>query len=760
MDVFQPSSSDDASREGEQPSGTAPGSPRLRTFADAEPILPVTTPRLEQRKVMGRGSDTMVVVSRSKSKAFRPQEGDTLQATEEALEPQTRMGKLLDRVKRIVVGRPIATEQGVLSSDAISSVAYATEASLGVLILAGAGSLPLNLIIALAIAMLMVVVGISYRQTIAAYPNGGGSYIVAKDNLGTLPGLIAAAALMIDYVLTVAVSVSAGIDALVSPFENLRGFSVELGVAFTLLIMFVNLRGVRESGSIFAVPTYLFITGFLIMIVTGVISAAFSAGGLFTPVRPSANLAQLGWHSTETLGILLILKAFASGCSAMTGVEAISDGVPAFQKPEWKNAQQTLTWMVTVLVTLFLGTTYLAWRFGAEPHASGNPTVTSQVAQHLFSGNFTFMYFFVQITTLFVLVLAANTSFSDFPRLASFLARDKHLPSQFAFRGDRLAFSTGIIALTVLAVLLQIAFSGNTATLINLYALGVFTAFTLSQSGMVVHWWRKRESAGRNWRRSMVVNALGATATALVTVIIGISKFWGEQTIATFGTFQLKDGAWIVLILIPLLVLMFYQIARHYDRAGRLAASFTPLRSEELHHIIIVPIASLNVPAMQGIAFGRSITPNVIAVHIVGENDDTGPLREQWMVYISSRRERWANEAQLRAAELGDRPGAAYEVEAIKRGPQLVKINSPYRALVSPLVAYVRSVRDLNPQATVTVVLPEFVPAHFWEGLLHNQSAFRLKLALYREPRVIVVNIPYHLAGAGETVTPTPESVG
>ncbi|HEX9067567.1 MAG TPA: APC family permease, partial [Ktedonobacterales bacterium] len=531
--------------EGSQPheqaevsSATAGPPPTPRPVVDSDPILPISSPTFEQRKLIGSGNDAMLVVSRGHNRAFRPdEEGDTLRATEVADEPQTAMGRLFNRVKRIVVGQPLATEQGiherltkvkalaVLSSDAISSVAYATEASLGVLILAGTNALQTNLIIALAITALMIVVGISYRQTIAAYPGGGGSYIVAKDNLGLWPGLIAAGALLIDYVLTVSVSVSAGIDALVSAAPSLSAYSVALGVACTLLIMFVNLRGVRESGSIFAIPTYLFIAGFGIMIVVGVIHALTSSGGLLTPLPPASDLTKLGWTTGETFGLLLVLKAFASGCSAMTGVEAISNGVPAFQRPEWKNAQQTLTWMVGILVTLFLGTTYLAWRFGVTPYAKGEPTVTSQVAGFLFTGDYRPVFFYVQITTLLILVLAANTSYADFPRLASILARDKYLPSQFAFRGDRLSFSIGIVVLSVLAILLQVALSGNTTLLINLYALGVFTAFTLSQSGMVVHWWRKRESAGRNWRRSMVLNGLGATATALVTVIIGISKF-------------------------------------------------------------------------------------------------------------------------------------------------------------------------------------------------------------------------------------------
>jgi amino acid transporter len=410
-------------------------------------------------------------------------------------------------------------------------------------------------VIAGCIALLMVVVGTSYWQTIHAYPSGGGSYIVAHDNLGELPGLIAAAALLIDYILTFSVSVSSGVDALVSAVPRLDTSlhigvvsvtgSVALGVMFIVIIMVVNLRGIRESGTIFAAPTYLFIGSFVIMILVGFIHAATS-GGLLHPVSPSfsPNFApNNGWVVDQRVGIFLLLTAFASGCSAMTGVEAISNGIPAFKRPESINAARTLVWMVAILVTLFLGITYLAWRFGIVPVASQNPTVDAQIARMLFVHQFSFMYYVVQGFTLLILVLAANTSFADFPRLSSILARDGYLPHQFAYRGDRLAFSTGIVVLAVLSCILLIRFDGNTDALINLYALGVFTAFTLSQFGMVSRWWRKRDTVSPTWRRSLGINLVGTIVTGIVTLVMTVSNF--------------ARGACIVVILVPVLVLMF-----------------------------------------------------------------------------------------------------------------------------------------------------------------------------------------------------------
>ena len=688
---------------------------------------------LERREVVHskRRTTDYVRVQYSGRRRFRPTSNDTLEATQEAIAPQSGPGRAWERMRRVLLGQRLTTAEqanerltkikglAILSSDAISSVAYATEASLGVLILAGAATMQLNLILAGCIALLMVIVGTSYRQTIHAYPQGGGSYIVARHNLGDLPGLIAAAALLIDYTLTVSVSVSAGIDALVSAVRPLMPYSVELGVFFIAIIMIVNLRGVRESGSIFAAPTYLFIGVFFIMIVAGVVHAALLPGGLTAHI-PAVKSPSLGWGS-ENLTLLLVLTAFASGCSAMTGVEAISNGVPAFKRPETHNAARTLSWMIGILVTLFLGTTYLAWRFGIAPHFTGEPTVTSQIANVVFAGPFVWMYFVIQFATLLILVLAANTSFSGFPWLSSILAQDGFLPHQFSHRGGRLAFSTGIIVLSVLSGTLMVIFHGNTSALINLYALGVFTAFTLSQTGMVVRWWRLRESAGAQWRRSLVINLIGAIATGIVAVVITLAKF--------------DHGAWIVVVLIPLFVLLFKSISRHYASASRQVEGLEVSDLRTLRQVMVVPIAQFDRVAQRSIAYARALADEVIVVHVATNADDSTKLRHAWSEW-NAQQEPVGDNASATPKASGDRESTP---------PRLVVIESPYRSLTPPLLAYIDALRDFHPDAVITVVLPEFVPAHWWERALHNQTALRLKLALYSHRNVVVANVPYHL---------------
>ncbi len=683
------------------------------------------------------------------SREFRRLGDDAVQATEATLAARSPVGRALQRAKQVLIGNRLATELqvnerltkvkalAVLSSDAISSVAYATEASLGVLIVAGSGALQINLVLAACIVLLMIVVGTSYFQTIHAYPHGGGSYIVARDNLGDLAGLVAAAALLIDYVLTVSVSISSGVDALTTAVPSLSWLDVPLGVFFILVIMIVNLRGIRESGSIFAGPTYLFISAFLIMIVAGVLHALFSPGGLLTPdhvthaIFTAQSQGGLGWEVPQRLGLLLILTAFASGCSAMTGVEAISNGVPAFKPPEANNAARTLVWMIGILVTLYIGTTYLAWRFSIAPYASQNPTVTGQIAGLLFVGPFGFMYYVVQFATLLILVLAANTSFADFPRLSSILARDGFLPHQFSFRGDRLAFTTGIAVLSVLSIVLLVAFKGSTAALINLYALGVFTAFTLSQTGMVFRWRRlarASETPPAGWRRSMIINAVGACVTGVVAVVIIVTKF--------------DRGAWIVVLLVPLIVLNFRAIARHYAAVREHTQVLTPLKAEDLRHIMVVPIADINPPALQALAYARSLTPHVTAIHIALDDEDEAAFRAAWEQFVERRTATLSALAAGGAAK-GQRPELARDL--LERRTKLVVIRSPYRSLVSPLKAYVDALRDANPNATVSVVLPEFVPAHWWEEPLHNQTALRLKFALRSDRGVVVINVPNQL---------------
>lgn len=693
------------------------------------------SPTLERREVLqgGRLGDKYVRVKHPERGFFRKQADDELEATVPAPEPRTGAERLLRRARVTLFGAPLSTAQqiherltkikalAVLSSDAISSVAYATEASMAILITAGLGALHFNPWIAAAIALLMLIVGASYYQTIHAYPQGGGSYIVARSNLGDWPGLVAAAALLIDYVLTVSVSVSAGVDAIVSlNTARLSEFAVPLGVIFILFIMVVNLRGVRESGTIFAAPTYLFIGAFLVMIGTGIVHAALMPGGLFTPVAPQVHPygPPLGW-APEKLSLLLVLTAFASGCSAMTGVEAISNGVPAFKPPESSNAARTLIWMVAVLVTLFLGTTYLAWRFGIEPYSTGEPTLTSQIAKLLFDGSvFTsWFYYVIQLATTLILILAANTSYADFPRLASILAHDGWLPKGFSFRGNRLAFSSGIVVLTVLAIVLMVAFAGNTEALINLYALGVFTAFTLSQSGMVIHWWRLRAVAGVSWRRSMIINGVGGFTTGLVALVIMITKF--------------DRGAWIVVLLVPLLVMLFRAIARHYRTIAQQITHLETLPATAVRHQALAPISRMDRVAERTLGYARSLGLDVTVVHVTTEQEDDGNFREAFY--------RWKREVEQaeQAQRVGGKPPAPL--------PQLVVIRSPYRSLVGPFLEYVRQRRRVNPDGMVTVFLPEYVPAHFWERALHNETALRLKLALYSMRGVVVTNVPYHL---------------
>jgi len=698
------------------------------------------SPTLERREVLqgARLGDKYVRVKHPQKGFFRKQADDELEAVASAPEPRTGAERLIRRSRVALFGEPLTTAQqiherltkvkalAVLSSDAISSVAYATEASLAILITAGLGVLHFNPWIAAAIALLMLIVGASYFQTIHAYPQGGGSYIVARSNLGDWPGLVAAAALLIDYVLTVSVSVSAGVDAIVSlNTARLSEFAVPLGIIFILFIMVVNLRGVRESGTIFAAPTYLFIGAFLVMIGTGIAHAALAPGGLFTPIAPQVHPfgPPLGW-APEKLSLLLVLTAFASGCSAMTGVEAISNGVPAFQAPESKNAARTLIWMVAVLVTLFIGTTYLAWRFGIEPYSTGEPTVTSQIAKMLFSGSplTGWFYYLIQIATTLILILAANTSYADFPRLASILARDGWLPKGFSFRGNRLAFSSGIVVLTVLAIALMVAFEGNTEALINLYALGVFTAFTLSQSGMVIHWWRLRAAQGNGWRRSMIINGIGAFTTGLVALVIMITKF--------------DRGAWIVVLLVPLLVLLFRAISGHYRDVTRQIAQLDPLPTAVVRHQALAPISRMDRVAERTLGYARSLGLNVTVVHVTTEQEDDGAFREAFY--------HWAQGVE--EAERGQSWGGKTPPPI----PRLVVIRSPYRALVGPFLEYVRQRRRASPDALVTVFLPEYAPAHFWERALHNETALRLKLALYAMRGVVVTNIPYHPGGEDE----------
>ncbi len=654
--------------------------------------------------------NTRIRITLPSHQPFRRIKRGVLEATEAAEVPGNRLSRSVYWIKRALIGGPLATARAeherltkfkalaVLSSDAISSVAFATEAILINLAAAGSLHLGITLPISLAILALLVIVTLSYRQTIPAYPNGGGSYIVARENLGTLPGLVAAAALMIDYVLNVAVCVAAGVHNVISIFPNLQSYVVPLDLLLVAMITILNLRGVRESGSIFALPTYFFIVSACLLIIVGLVKAyIFLHQPLIGQFTPTAQ-------AIEPLSLLIILRSFATGCSAMTGVEAISNGIPIFEKPETRNASITLTWMAVILGSLFLGITLLAMTYAVQAQPSGNPTVIAMIAQHVFSGPLTFFFPIFQLSVLGILTLSAETSYADFPRLAALLAHDRFLPTQFAFRGDRLVFSTGIVLLAILASILLIAFTGDTNALINLFAVGVFIAFTLSQAGMVVHWWRLRTTQ-RGWQRSLAINGIGAATTGLVALVVASMKF--------------TDGAWIVVVIVPILVLMFLGISHHYKRFEQGRTFDLPVRPQDIQHRLVVPIDRLDRAAIQSLAYARSISPYVTAVHVVVDEEHVEQLQRDW--------ERW--QKQIAADEK----------------THLLIIESPYRSLLRPLLAYIDAVHQRHPQETLTVILPEYVIAHWWEYLLHNQMALRLKAALLFRPGVAVLNLPQHI---------------
>jgi amino acid transporter len=668
-------------------------------------------------------------------------------------------------LKRLLVGRAKRTEQAiherltkktglaVFASDALSSTAYATEEILLVLAVAYAAgqTSAFNYVvpITLVIAVVLVIVAISYRQTIHAYPSGGGAYIVAKENLGTTPGLVAAAALLVDYILTVSVSISAGVAAITSAAQGTSWAWVDQHRVFLCLILIgfialANLRGVRESGALFAGPTYAFVASFLFMVGYGILHYFLHPGVVAPAAAESLKLAE-GYH-LQPLTLFLLLGAFSNGCVALTGIEAISNGIPAFKQPESRNAATTLTWMAVLLTTMFIGTSLMAYFYHVHPHK--NETVISQFARIIFTGPMGWFYYVIQGTTALILILAANTSFADFPRLSSLLARDRFMPRQFATRGDKLVFSNGIIILAVFSGILVTAFGGDTSRLIPLYAVGVFLSFTLSQLGMVRHWLKAgraprtggdAEPAGdglanvngkqveetskasrvaskpiapnhidltdqrkqaAHWKKSIVINGLGAVATFIVLVVLVITKF--------------IHGAWIVVVLIPLLVAMFRGIHRHYlDVATQLTTEglegLRPIR-----HEVIVPISGIHRGVVRALEYAKSIAPeHVTALYINIDEEATQKLRQKW-------------------GRLGG-------------GVELVVLASPYRSLVGPLLRYVDRRIKTHHDQMITIVLPEFIPARWWHHLLHNQTSLMLKGALLFKPDVIVTSVPYHL---------------
>jgi len=600
-------------------------------------------------------------------------------------------------LKRLIVGAPMPLAQArherlsktvalaVFSSDAMSSVAYATEEILLILVLAGTAAAHLTVPIALAIAGLLVVVSVSYQQTIHAYPSGGGSYIVARANLGPTAGLVAAGALLIDYVLTVSVSVAAGVAALTSAVPWLLTHRVLLGVVFTAAIAYANLRGVRESGRVFAVPTYLFIVTFGALVATGLFR-------WLTGTLPAAAAAPETVAATQTLTWFLVLRAFASGCTALTGVEAISNGVPAFKHPEARNAAITMGWMAAVLGTLFIGVSVLASALGITPLA--DETVVSQVARRLFGGGLP--YYLVQGSTTLILVLAANTSFADFPRLNSLLARDRYAPRQFRTLGDRLVFSNGILILAGLAAALIVVFGGDTHALIPLYAVGVFISFTLSQAGMVRHW---LTDGGAGWRWRLGVNGVGALVTGAVTVVIAVTKF--------------THGAWIVVLLIPLLVVGFRAIYRHYDTVADELSLEHLVEEPPVNNTVLVLVGDLHMGVVKALRYAQSLSPSPKAVYVELDPSATARLEERW-----------------------SKGGC---------GVPLVVLASPYRSMLRPLLDYIGRIRERDANSVVTIVIPEFVPRRWWQHLLHNQTALLVKGALLFRRGVVVVDVPFHL---------------
>jgi amino acid transporter len=602
-------------------------------------------------------------------------------------------------LKRLLLGQPIPshlahherlsriTGLAVLSSDALSSVAYATDFVVATLLLAGTQALGYAIPIGFVITALLAIVAFSYRQTIFAYPTGGGAYRVSKENIGVHAGLIAAASLLVDYTLTVSVSISAGVLAVTSAFPQLDAYRVELCLGALAVLAMLNLRGIRESGQIFAVPTYFFVVCIFGLILAGLYRYLT---GSIVPVD-----APLPEHvGTKPLTTLLLLTAFANGCTAMTGVEAVSDGVPAFAKPEAKNAAATLVTMAVLAIAMFLGITVLAHAYGVIP--SPSESGLSQLGRAIL-GRGNFLYYMVQAATTLILVLAANTAYADFPRLASIVSRDGFLPRQFMNQGDRLAFSNGIIALSAFAGVLIVAFRGITESLLPLYMIGVFISFTLSQTGMVLHWRKTREPG---WKMSALVNGFGALTTGIVLIIVAVTKT--------------LEGAWVVLLLIPVIVTIFKATRRHYDHV----ASQLTLRGYEpmprKHNTVLIPIGGIQRAVVEALRYAETLSDDVRAVYVDVDSVGTEVVRKGWQT--------WGGRVQL------------------------IVLDSPFRSVMEPLLEYIEQVEAEREDDYVTVILPEFVPARWWQHLLHNQRALLIKGALLFRPNTVVTSVPFHLA--------------
>ncbi|NRD77858.1 APC family permease [Bacillus sp. BRMEA1] len=602
-------------------------------------------------------------------------------------------------LKRIILGRPLKSSEAeaekmpvwkalpILSSDALSSVAYGTEMILLELATVGTFAFSFSTPIAIAIILLILILIISYRQVIDAYPQGGGAYMVAKENLGMNWGRLTGVSLLIDYTLTVAVSISAGVLAIVSAYPTLARYTVLLCVIMIWFMVWMNLRGTSESGNIFAIPTYLFILSMLILIVRGLFDWV-------TGNAPTAQHLSIPASLPKTLTWFVLLKAFSSGCSAVTGIEAISDAVPHFKSPAPGNAKRTLVTLGIILAIIFGGITLLAMIYGIKPDETGKKSVLSMLTEGIV-GHGVFFYF-VQLVTMAILTLAANTSFNGFPILASIMAQDQNLPRMFSNRGDRLALHFGIVTLGVLATILLVVFKGRTEAIIPLYAIGVFSSFTICQSALVLKWIKEKSTA---WKRKSFINGLGAIVSFLVLAIFSITKF--------------LEGAWIVIVITPALLFLLSRISKHYDNvAKQLRVDLDePLPVTET--LIIVPVAGIHKVVVSTVAYAKSLTSNVVAFYVAYSNEDAKRIEERW--------EQW------------------------NPGVRLVVVVSRYRTLVKPLVEFIGRVENRYKKKKITVLLPQFIIHKWWHHLLHNQSALRIRAILLNRKDVVVSTVPFHL---------------
>ncbi|HQN05355.1 MAG TPA: APC family permease [Anaerolineaceae bacterium] len=617
-----------------------------------------------------------------------------------------------------LIGRPLQTADAphqtigkliglaVFASDALSSTAYATQEMLAILLLAGIGALQFSIPISIGIVVLLTLLTLSYEQTIHAYPGGGGAYIVARDNLGDVPALVAAASLLTDYILTVSVSISSGVAQVVSAFPAAFPYRVEIAILFIAVVMLLNLRGVKESGKAFAVPTYIFVLLMYATVVTGIIRLVLGTLGVVT-APPQVEI-----ETMQQVSVFLILRAFSNGTSAVTGVEAISNGITAFKEPRSKNAGITLIWMSVILGSLLLGITFLAYHIQAIP--SESETVISQLARTVFGGR-GFLYIATITATTVILVLAGNTAFAGFPRLSALVAEDGFLPRQLTYRGSRLVYSYGIVLLAVVSGLLVVLFKASVSSLIPLYAIGVFLSFTLSQTGMAVRWKKsgslkegveiqERGSVLRRekgWQHKMVINGIGALVTFTVMIVFAVTKF--------------KDGAWIIILLIPLLVAAFWGIHMHYrGLAKHLSLDNYGSQPYLARNRVIIPIAGVHRGTLEALRYAKTLSDDVTAVHISIDASQAEKVREKWEV--------WGE------------------------GIRLLILESPYRLMVEPLLDYITEIhRQLNPNETITIVVPQFIPKHRWNYLLHTRTADTLRRILLNWPEVVIIEVPYQV---------------